>query len=202
MMARCKWRSGSSMSSVVPGSTVSTVAAMMTALRSPSDILSIPKVRLEPLHATIFDVVRVVQRDTERAQRQKVVQPLERGGGVGGLLGTHDFAVLYIFRNRAGPLILGGHEVEEDGRMGLRSRAVYPEGVLGGLVTAPVLFEPTPALGGKCEAARVQPRLAVREDASDFALAGGRGEMLQESRFAGAVGPDDEDLLAGFEFDR
>ena len=41
------------MSSVVPGSTVSTVAAMMTALRSPSDILSMPKVGPEPLRATI-----------------------------------------------------------------------------------------------------------------------------------------------------
>ena len=30
----------------------------------------------------------------------------------------------------------------------------------------------------------------------------GSGEMLQESRFAGAVGSDDEDLLADFEFDR
>ena len=86
--------------------------------------------------------------------------------------------------------------------MGLGSRVVYPEGVLGGLVTAPIAFELTPTLGGKCEAAGVQPRLAVREDASDLVLAGGRGEMLQESRFAGTVGPDDVDLLAGFEFDR
>lgn len=85
--------------------------------------------------------------------------------------------------------------------MGLGSCVVSPEGVLGGLVTAPVVFELTPTLGGKCKAAGMQPRLAVRENASDLARARGRGEMLQESRFAGAVGPDDEYLLAGFEFD-
>ena len=43
---------------------------------------------------------------------------------------------------------------------------------------------------------------AVREDSSDHALARGRGEMLQESRFTGTVGPDDKDLLTGFELDR
>ena len=84
--------------------------------------------------------------------------------------------------------------------MGLGSRAVSPEGVLGGHEPPSAAFELTPTLGGKCQAAGIQSHLAVREDASDFALARGRGEMLQKSRFAGAVGPDDEDLLAGFEF--
>ena len=40
-MERCRCLSGSSISKVVPGLTVRTVAAMITALRSPSDILTI-----------------------------------------------------------------------------------------------------------------------------------------------------------------
>ena len=74
-----------------------------------------------------FDVIRVLQRNPERARPQEVVQPRERRADLGDLLGKFDLSVLYMPRDRAGPLVLGGHEVEEDGRMGLGSTVVSPE---------------------------------------------------------------------------
>ena len=74
-IARCRCRSGSSISTTVPGSTVNTLAATIIALRSPSDNSAI-LYGCSPFRclARNLYIVLVLQFDVQLAERQQVIK--------------------------------------------------------------------------------------------------------------------------------
>ena len=80
MTERCRWRSGSSISSAVPGAAVITLAATMVALRSPSDICAMLYSASPPrcLASENLLASRIFQQNRQRCVTEKLIQLGER----------------------------------------------------------------------------------------------------------------------------